>query len=240
MARLGSKKRQHIKRRAKKEVAREYAGAGAGTRQAIKQANREYGRTASDARGAQAVQLSQLNRMLSNVRDSGLKGKYAAQTAADLRARKTEAISGLPFMLSQAAEDRTDAIGSIRADAAQLRSEKQQAIGSRTNDLLEDARKSKADRLEDRRDARKENKGVGRGVKNAMLTANTYLKNATAEEKAALLADKKGFALAIAKDSEGADGVDAMKAINLLERRRKKRARKSVTKAFSPWLEPGR
>jgi hypothetical protein len=225
MAKLGNKRKQAIKARAEAQARRENAGSGAAARATIGQANRDYGREVSSARGAQRVELSQLSSMLGNVGDAGLKGRYAAQTVNDLRSRKAESISGLPYAIADANEARRDAIATARADLAQAQIDMQNEIATNYTDMIGDARKAKEARLEDGGKG-----GISTGVRNALIVANNYMNAAEAKGEGApalLLQDRGAFAQGVAKDAEGADQVDALKAVNILIKKRERDAAKS-------------
>lgn len=215
MARLSPQRKQKIRRQAKAQSRRENVGTNAIAQSEIAGANRDYGREAQSARGAQRVEVSQLNQMLSNVQDSGLRGKYAAQTVNELRARKMDSISGLPFALADANTARRDAIASARSDLLASQVAQQEAFGATYNDLLSDARDAKQGKIEDRKEARADG-GMAPGVKSALIVANTYLKAANPKERAKLLKDPGGFILGVAQEAEGADQVDAKRAVQIL------------------------
>jgi len=215
MARLSPKRKQNIRQKAKAQSRRENVSSGSIAQSQIAGANRDYGREAQSARGAQKVEVSQLNNMLSNVRDSGLRGKYAAQTVNELRARKMDSISGLPYALADANTARRDAISTARSDLLASQVAQQEAFGSTFNDLLGDARDAKQGRIDDRKEARADG-GMDAGVKSALIVANTYLKAANPKERAELLKDPGGFILGVAQEAEGADQVDAKRAVQIL------------------------
>lgn len=217
MARLSPQRKQKIRRQAKAQSRRENVGTNAIAQSEIAGANRDYRREAQSARGAQRVEVSQLNQMLSSVQDSGLRGKYAAQTVNELRARKMDSISGLPFALADANAARRDAIASARSDLLASQVAQQEAFGATYNDLLSDARDAKQGKIEDRIQERKDNPGgMDVAVKNALLTANWVLKNAKPKERKYFLSNLDDFAVVVGGEAEGADAVDAQKAIRIL------------------------
>ena len=240
MAKLSKKKRRKVKRRAAAEVARETAGSTAPARAAMGQANRDYGRNVSDARGAQRTYKSQLNNMLSNVKSSGLTGRYAAQTVNDLRSRKLEAAAGVPYAIQEAQRTRDDALASARADLLAAQAAQQEAVGVRQTQLLNAARKAKTARVGERRDeasAAAEAAVEGnRGVMNAMMTAKNYLDAAAAKDGrdgvTMLLKNKGAFITGVAADTEGADAVDSREAVNKLIRRFR---RDTIVETFEPF-----
>jgi hypothetical protein len=238
MARLSDKRRQRIKNRARKEVARETAGAGIAARQSIGAANREYGRSVADARGADKVMRNELAEMLGTIKASGLKGKYAAQTAAELRSRMAASSSAVPFAIQEAGSTRQEAVSEAMADLQQARLDRRAAVGERTTDLLEEARDAKQERIDDRKEKMEEagKGGISRGVKNAMIVANNYLQAAEAKDGqegvAKLLSNKGMFIQGVAKEAESADGVDARKAVALVVRRYQRGAIKNTLENF--------
>lgn len=213
MPRLSPQKKQKLKHKAQVQSARESGGNQAVANAQIAGANQDYGREVKSAKGAQAVEVSQLNHMLGNVAGSGLRGRYAAQTVNELRARKMDSISGLPFVLADANTARQDAISSARSDLLAAQVSQQQDVGTKYNDLLDAARKDKQSRIDDRAAA---STGMDPGVKSALIVANTYLKAASPKERHALLKDPGGFILGVAKEAEGADQVDAQRAVRIL------------------------
>ena len=220
MARLSPQKKQKLKQKAKVQSRRENTGANAVAQATIAGANQDYGREKKSAIGAQRVEVSQLNNMLGNIAGSGLKGKYAQQTVNELRSRKQDTISGLPYALADANVARRDAIAGARSDLLANQLAQQQDVGSRYNDLLDTARSDKQGRIEDRIKDREDNPGgLSSGVKNALIVANAYMKAANPKEQAALMADRNGFILGVAKDAEGADQIDAKKAVAIIMRR---------------------
>jgi len=221
MARLSPQKKQKLKQKAKVQSRRENTGANAVAQATIAGANQDYGREKKSAIGAQRVEVSQLNNMLGNIAGSGLKGKYAQQTVNELRSRKQDTISGLPYALADANVARRDAIAGARSDLLANQLAQQQDVGSRYNDLLDTARSDKQGRIEDRADAKADGGpgGLSSGVKNALIVANAYMKAANPKEQAALMADRNGFILGVAKDAEGADQIDAKKAVAIIMRR---------------------
>jgi hypothetical protein len=235
MAPLSNKRKQKLKQRAAAQTARENAGAGAAAKAAIGQANRDYGREVASARGAQKVEVSQLTNMLKGIGDSGLKGRYAAQTVADLRGRKMSAISSVPFAIADANAARRDAVASARSDIAEAQIQRQQDFGENYSSLLEDARKAKEDRLSSDESGPG---GISTGVRNALIVANNYLNAADAKGGGAagiLMQDRGAFAQGVAKDAEGADQVDALKAVNILIKRREHSAAKgSLESLYGP------
>lgn len=228
---LSRQRKQRLRRQANVRAAREHVPATGEARSAIRQANRAYGREVADLHGAQRVQLSQLSGMLQNIGRSGLKGRYAAQTAADLRSRKADAISGLPYALSVARQDRNDQVADARSSLADARAAQAEAAGREYNRLLDQARKNKQSRVRERR----ENSGLDRGVRNALIVADVAFKNSEREDQAAFLKDPAAFAAGIAKKAEGADPVDARKAVAILFKRvRKDRLKGTFENLYGP------
>jgi hypothetical protein len=144
--------------------------------------------------------------------------------AGDLRSRIAESVSSVPYAIQEAQQTRADAIADARADLADARADKQAAIGKRFNDLLDEARTAKADKAEDK----KKNGGLDRGVRNALIIANVAYKNSSAEDRKVFMSDPSAFAAGVAKKAEGADPVDARKAVEILFKRLRKNMLKNT------------
>lgn len=225
---LSPKRKRRLQARAEREVARETAGAGAGARAAISQANREYGRNVADARGAHRVMSSQLRSMQQNL-GAGLTRRDRSMLRSSLKSQIAQSAAGVPYAVQRAQEQRTDTISAARAELADAQADRQAKVGKRFNQLLDDARRAKADRVEEKR----EKSGLDRGVRNAIVAIKAAWPALAPEDQAGYLKDPVRWASDIAKATKSVDNVDARQAVKIMMRRiQRDRARGALEQVY--------
>lgn len=157
---LDPKLRKVLYRRAKRANRREYAPVLASDRAAFGEANQAYRTEAAGVRGATGMVENALAQALRGLKSSGLKGGYLKQTANELTARQGDAASAIPFLLADAQEGRTKAIGAARQ---QLRSDRASMLSGTAQDfdqLLKEARGAGSS-LEKEREGERKSKAEG-------------------------------------------------------------------------------
>lgn len=237
LAQLSPEARRILKRRTKREAQREAAPILASDRAAIRDANRGYGAEKRSILGATDMVQNSLSQALRGLKGSGLSGGYLRQVQNDLTSRQGDAAASIPFLLADAARERTEEVGEARAQLRSDRAAMQQSAASKFNQLLKEERGKASGVVKARREGTdSELTSDPRALKIAMLAATTgyqeLLKNAgTRTEEGTEIhppwndQEWRAFALTVAK-TEGIDAVDAANAVKILWRRIQGQVRK--------------
>lgn len=191
-AQLSPRERRILHRRARKANEREYAPVLAADRQAYGAANHAYGQEASSVRGAAAMTEAALSEALRGLRSSGLSGSYLKQAVNELTSRQGDAASAIPFLLSDAREQKAKSFEETQQQIAQDRASMLQGTAQDFNSMLESARGKASTVLkeqQEKREAAAENHGEGmfdpKDIQNARLALRdalaTWAKNPMVE-----------------------------------------------------------
>lgn len=237
IAQLSPEARRILKLRAKRAAQRKYAPVLAADRAAVRDANRGYGAEKRSILGATSMVQNSLTQALRGLKGSGLSGGYLRQVQNDLTSRQGDAAASIPFLLADAARERTEAVGDARAQLREDRAARASTTAEKFDTLLKEERGKASGVLKERRGGTdSELKSDPRALKIAMLAARTgyqeLLKNAgkRTEEGTEIHPpwndqEWRAFTLTVAK-TEGIDAVDAANAVKILRRRIQEQVRK--------------
>jgi hypothetical protein len=135
-------------RQAKNAARRESAPILRADQAAFGSANRAYGMEASSVKNATSMVEQQLAAALQGLGASGLSGKYKRQAAQEFTARQADAASAIPFLLANAAQDRTKSIEEARNQLMGDRAQMQSTAASKFNQLLKEDRSAGTSAIE--------------------------------------------------------------------------------------------
>lgn len=158
-AQLSPRERRILHRRAARANRREMAPVLAADRQAYGVANRAYGREAASVHGAAEMTEEALAQALKGLRSSGLTGQYLHQAVNELTSRQGDAAAAIPFLLSDAREQKADAIGEAQQQIAQDRARMLQGTAQDFNSMLESARGKASTVLKEQQEKREAEAG---------------------------------------------------------------------------------
>lgn len=186
---LSPKLRKILHHRVAAANRRAYAPVLAADRGVLGEANRNFRTEASSARGATQTVENALTHALAGIPTSGLKGGYKRQVQNEISSRIADNASALPFLLSDARENRTKALSEGRQELNQDRAAMLQSTAEDFNQLLKEERgagsqrlKEAADRARSKRESKAEESGSGLHFDAQNLAnARLELKNALAE-----------------------------------------------------------
>jgi hypothetical protein len=176
-AQLSPQERRLRYKRAKRANQREYRPVLEADRQAIGAVNRDYQNEASSIRGATSMTENALAQALAGLRSSGLSGSYLRQAISELTARQGDAAASVPFLLSDARGQRSDALGEARQQLIDDRAAMQQGTAQDFNALLKEGRGEASQVLKEQAEAR-ESGGEGAFDPAALGNAKLALKDA--------------------------------------------------------------
>jgi hypothetical protein len=153
-AQLSPEVRRILHRRAVKANRREYAPVLNADRQALGGINREYQNEASSVRGAASMTEAMLAQALAGLKASGLHGSYLKQATEELTSRQGDAAAAIPFLLSDAREGRTKAIGEAKQQLVQDRASMLKGTAADFNQLLKEGRSTASQILKEQQEKR--------------------------------------------------------------------------------------
>lgn len=153
-AQLSPQERRILHKRAVAANRREYGPVLGADRAAFGGINRDYRNEASSVRGAAAMTEEMLAQALQGLKASGLKGNYLRQAMNELTSRQGDAAAAIPFLLSDAREARTDALGQAKQQLVQDRAAMQQGIAQDFDSSLEGARSDASQVLKEQQEKR--------------------------------------------------------------------------------------
>jgi len=182
-AQLSPRERRILHRRARKANQREYAPVIAADKQAFGIANRAYGREASSVQGAASMTEDMLAQALRGLKASGLSGSYLRQAVNELSSRQGDAASAIPFLLSDAREQRSTAMTEAQQQLAQDRGEMKKGVAEDFDQLLKEGRTAASGYLKEqqaKREAEAEEHGDGQFDPTSIENAKLALKDALA------------------------------------------------------------
>jgi hypothetical protein len=175
---LDPKLRKILHHRAAAANRREYAPILAADRSAFGAANQAYQAEARSVKGATHMVEDALTQALQGLKGSGLSGGYLRQTQNELTARQGDAASSIPYLLADASQARTAAIGDARQ---QLVSDKAQMLSGTAadfNSLLASQREKGSSLVAAQEEDRKSESGEGRYDPKDLQNAKLALKDA--------------------------------------------------------------
>lgn len=147
--------RRILERRARRAAKREYAPVLAADRGAFGAANNAFRTEAASARGANSIVENALGHALAGLASSGLKGGYLRQTRNALAHSAADNASALPFLLAEAKENRSKALGEARQALTSDRASMLQSAAAAGNQLLKEARTAGSQRLKEAENRRR-------------------------------------------------------------------------------------
>jgi hypothetical protein len=153
-AQLSPEVRRILHRRAVRANRREYAPVLQADRAALGGINREYQNEAGSVRGAAQMTEQMLQEALRGLKASGLSGTYLKQAVQELTSRQGDAAAAVPFLLSDAREARSKAVGEAQQQITQDRASMLQGIAQDFNSSLESARSKASTVLKEQEDQR--------------------------------------------------------------------------------------
>lgn len=177
-AQLSPEERRIRHRRAKRANQREYAPVLAADRAAIAGVNQDYQREASSIQGASQMTEDMLANALRGLQGSGLSGQYLKQAVGELSSRQGDAAAAVPFLLSDAREQRSDALGEVQQQLAQDRAAMLQGTAEDFNQLLKEGRGEASQVLKEQAEDRETAEGSPRFDPTAIANAKLALKDA--------------------------------------------------------------
>lgn len=183
--------RKILRQRAHGAARRAYQPVLQADRAAFKGINRAYGNEAQSVRGAAGMVQESLAQALGGLKGSGLRGNYLRQATSELASRQGDAAQAIPFLLADAQENRTEALGEAQQQLAQDRAAMMQSSAEGFNQLLKEARGAGSSLLKERenraRAKREEEEEEAKGGKGDPLDLDPKsLKNAELALKDAL------------------------------------------------------
>jgi hypothetical protein len=178
-AQLSPQERRLLHKRAAAANRREYQPVLGADRAAVGGINRQYRNEAGSIRGANEMSESALKDALAGLASTGLSGRYLQQAKRDLLARQEATAGSLPFLLSDAQENRADALGEARQQLLQDKASMLQSTAQDFNSSLESARGDASQVLKEQQEKReaelKENEDQGKPKFDADALANAKL-----------------------------------------------------------------
>ena len=225
IAQLSPKVRKILKHRAAAANRREYAPVLAADRSAFGAANADYRTQAQSIRGATHMSEAAISQAIRGLRKSGLSGGYLKQALHELTARQGDAASAVPFLLSDAQEERSKALGDARQQLLTDRAGMQQGIASDFNSALESQRTKASTVLKEQAGKREEGHQADEGLRNAAIalrdSIGQWKKDPELREQNPLAstADWVKLAHGLTKEYEGVSLSDAAKVIAALRKR---------------------
>jgi hypothetical protein len=171
--------RKILAHRSRRAAHREYSPVLAADRGAFKSANRAYRTEASSVRNATGMVENQLAQALAGLSSSGLSGKYKHQVQQEFTARQQDVASAIPFLLSNAAQERTSAIQDARGQLTSDQAQMQKSGASMFNQLLKEGREAGTSALKEQAkkhsDVKTESKEAAAEVDLALTEAKRLL-----------------------------------------------------------------
>lgn len=246
VAQLSPEVRGILKRRSDAAAKREYAPVLAADRAAFGAANQRFRGEKRSILGATDMAEASLSQALRGLKASGLSGRYLRQATNELTARRGDVAGAVPFLLSDAASERGEAIQEARTELISDRAAMQQSAAQKFNSALDEERNTASSLLKERAEDRARSGGLEfdpRNLKNAQIAIQDSLaawaKNAPVEvegpdgEKTLVpvqklnplrtMEDWRTFAQGLTKQYDGFDLVDVMEVIKRALRKRESR-----------------
>jgi hypothetical protein len=179
-AQLSPQERRLLHKRAAAANRREAAPVLAADRAAFGGINRTYQNEASSVRGAAQMTESVLANALRGLQGSGLSGQYLKQAVGELSSRQGDAASAIPFLLSDARENRASELGDARQQLIEDRAAMQEGTAQDFNSSLESARNDASQVLKEQQEKREASAGGpssfdGDALANAKLALRSAL-----------------------------------------------------------------
>jgi len=153
-AQLSPEVRKILHHRAVKASRRAYAPELAADRAALAGINHEFQNEASSVRGAATMTEDMLAQALKGLKASGLSGRYLQQAVQELTSRQGDAAAGVPFLLSDARENRDQALGEARQELLMDRAHMQKSAAEKFDSLLKEERGAASSVLKEQADQR--------------------------------------------------------------------------------------
>lgn len=175
---LSPQERRIRHRRAKRANQREYAPVLAADKAAIAGVNQDYQQEAQSVRGASQMTEAALADALRGLKASGLSGNYLRQAAQELTSRQGDAANAIPFLLSDAREQRSDALGEAQQQLVQDRASMQKGTAEDFNQLLKEGRGEASQVLKEQEEKRESEAGTGMFDPKSLQNAKLALKDA--------------------------------------------------------------
>lgn len=178
VAQLSPEARSILKRRADAAAQREYAPVLQADRAAFGTARQRFRGEKQSILGATDMAEASLAQALKGLKASGLGGRYLRQATNELTARRADVAGAVPFLLSDAASERGEAIQEARTELISDRAAMQQSAAQKFNSALDEERNAASGLLKERAEDRARNKGFEfdpRNLKNAQIALKTAL-----------------------------------------------------------------
>lgn len=260
LAQLSPEARRILHHRAMSAARREYAPALAADREAFGVANQAYRTQAQSVRGATGMVEGALTQALKGLKGSGLSGGYLKQVQHELTARQADAASAVPFLLSDAASERSKAIREARTGLIGDRAEMKKSGLSAFNQLLKEERGNASEALKkhEEKNPTSELKSDPRSLKialNAVMTSyrellkdsGKWVKKGEEVEPGTEggteihppRTDLEWRTFAERVNPEGADPLDVLNAVNILRERVNKQVKKGNLRPLRIIMHPG-
>lgn len=238
LAQLSPQVRRVLARRAKKAAKREYAPVLKADRRAFGAANREYKAEKQSVLGATGQVENTLADALRGLKTSGLTGGALKQAQREFTSRQADTASSIPFLLGDAAKTKKAAIVDARTALIEDQAQKGKSTAEMLNQTLKEQRTAASSELKSKEGKEAEHDknlaSDARSIRNALIVANKgyteLLQNTGKETKDGVTihppktdAEWRAFITQVAKEAEGADPVDAARAVQLLRDRLNRR-----------------
>jgi hypothetical protein len=243
-------------KRAKAAAQRTYAPVLAADRQGVQAARRESRRAVGSARGATNAVTTTLAQALGTLGQTGLSGRELQQTKRELTSRIGDAASELPGFLAGLREEGAGDVQKARLELIQDRAERGKAAAGNLNTRLKELRGAGSSAIEaeqgERKKKRQEAQEAGEGklskedkrkVHNAQIALQRFIddwkKNAPVDgedpsngtlQEAVPLKTKADWrkVVEIVKGEEGVDAVAALDAVERLRAKWRKNPRQAI------------
>lgn len=181
-AQLSPEVRSILKRRAEGAAQRAYAPQIAAKKQAIGSVRKGFQNERQSILGATDMAENSLSQALRGLGSSGLQGRYLKQATSELTARRGDVAQSIPFLLSDAAQQRNEALTGARQELTETRAARDQSAAEAFNSLLKEEREDASGALK-RRAAKlgeKEEDGLSEAQLRRLGNADLALKDALA------------------------------------------------------------
>jgi len=242
VAQLSPGVRSILKRRSDAAAKREYAPVLAADRAAFGSANQRFRGERQSILGATNMAEASLSQALRGLKSAGLNGRYLRQATSELTARRGDVAGAVPFLLSDAAKERGEAIQDARMELISDRASMQQSAATKFNSALDEERNTASSLLKERAEDRARDGGLEfdpRNLKNAQIALKTALENWSENpmvpvtingEKQMVpfqeanplktMEQWREFAAGVSESFDGFDSVDIMEVIKRALRKR--------------------